>query len=269
MTELSRTSASKLPKRTTVKISIVTLSFNQRDYLQEALESVLSQEYPDLEYIVVDPGSTDGSRELILSYGDRIAATIFEPDRGAAEGLNRGFGKATGDIYGFLNADDILFPGSLKRVAEFFRNHPDCDMVMGNGYKIDGQGRKIRHYVARDFSVRRFFYGGTQWLQQSTFFREALFKRSHGFNVANRTSWDGELFVEMAGLGANIGYLNYDLGGFRIHASSISGSGRLNEQYQQDCRRIFKQLSGREWKRSDEILSYLFRAEGILKRIRA
>jgi len=267
VTEFSGASTFESPKRTTVKISIVTLSFNQRDYLQEALESVLSQNYPDLEYVVVDPGSTDGSRELILSYGDRIAATIFEPDRGAADGLNRGFAKATGDVYGFLNADDVLFPGSLNRVAEFFGNHPDCDMVMGNGYKIDGQGRKIRHYVARDFSVRRFFYGGTQWLQQSTFFRATLFKRSQGFNVANRTSWDGELFVAMAGLGAKIGYLNDDLGGFRIHASSISGSGRLNEQYRQDCRRIFRQLNGREWKKSDEILRYFFRAEGILKRI--
>src|SRR3974390_2320485 len=103
-----------------MKISIVTLSFNQRDYLQQALDSVLSQDYSNLEYIVVDPGSIDGSRELIRSYGARIAHTIFEPDRGAADGLNRGFASATGDVFGFLNADDILLPGSLKRVASFF-----------------------------------------------------------------------------------------------------------------------------------------------------
>jgi len=253
--------------RATVKISIVTLSFNQRAYLQEALDSVLSQSYQDLDYIVVDPGSTDGSREIIRSYSDRISTTIFEPDHGAAEGLNVGFGKATGDIYGFLNADDILLPGSLKCVGEFFQSHPDCDMLMGNGYKIDGSGRKTRHFIARDFSVRRFFYGGTQWLQQATFFRASLFQRVGGFNVENRTSWDGELFLKMAAAGAKIGYVDTDLGGFRIHEQSISGSGRLNEQYRQDCRRIFRQLNGREWKRTDEILTYLFRAEGILKRI--
>jgi glycosyltransferase involved in cell wall biosynthesis len=249
-----------------VKISIVTLSFNQRAYLEEALESVLSQGYPDLEYIVVDPGSTDGSRERILSYGSRIAIKIFEPDRGAAEGLNKGFGNATGDVFGFLNADDILFPGSLNRVAEFFRNHPECDMVMGNGYKIDGQGNRTRHYVARNFSVRRFFYGGTQWLQQSTFFKASIFDRSQGFNIANRTSWDGELFLKIADLGAKIGYIDADLGGFRIHDESISGSGRLNNQYLEDRRRMFRQLTGREWQMSDEILSFFFRMEGFLRR---
>jgi glycosyltransferase involved in cell wall biosynthesis len=249
-----------------VKISIVTLSFNQRAYLEEALESVLSQAYPDLEYIVVDPGSTDGSRERILSYGSRIAVKIFEPDRGAAEGLNKGFGNATGDVFGFLNADDILFPGSLNRVAEFFRNHPECDMVMGNGYKIDGQGNRTRHYVARNFSVRRFFYGGTQWLQQSTFFKASIFDRSQGFNIANRTSWDGELFLKIADIGAKIGYIDADLGGFRIHDESISGSGRLNNQYLEDRRRMFRQLTGREWQMSDEILSFFFRMEGFLRR---
>ena len=93
-----------------MKISIVTLSFNQRAYLQEAMDSVLSQDYPNLEYIVVDPGSSDGSRETDQQlWPDR--SHIFEPDRGAADGLNKGFARATGDVFGFLNADDLLFPG--------------------------------------------------------------------------------------------------------------------------------------------------------------
>lgn len=260
-----RATAIPIRVRSRVKISIVTLSFNQRAYLEEAMDSVLSQGYPDLEYIIVDPGSTDGSRELIESYGDRVAMRIFDPDRGAADGLNKGFAGATGDVYGFLNADDIFFPGSLHQVAEFFCSRPDCDMAMGAGYKIDEQGRKTRHFRARDFSVRRFFYGGTQWLQQSTFFRAAAFERSPKFNVENRTSWDGELFLHLANQGAKIGYIHADLGGFRIHKESISGSGRMNEQYRQDCRRIFRQLTGREWKPADEILRFLYRVEGFLK----
>lgn len=252
-----------------MKISIVTLSFNQRAYLEEAIDSVLSQGYSDLEYIVVDPGSKDGSRELIESYGNRIAKVLFEADRGAADGLNKGFSHATGEIYGFLNADDVLFPGSLNHVGEFFRSHPGCDVAMGNGYKIDGQGRKTRHFVARDFSVRRFFYGGTQWLQQSTFFRAKAFERSPGFNIQNRTSWDGELFLNLANQGAKIGYIHADLGGFRIHQESISGSGRMHEEYLQDCRRIFRQLRGREWKATDEVLRFFYRAEGLLKGVSA
>ena len=139
-----------------MRISIVTLSFNQRAYLLEAMDSVLSQGYSDLEYIIVDPGSTDGSRELIESYSDRLAQIIFEPDRGAADGLNKGFSRATGEVFGFLNADDVLFPGSLQLVADFFEKHPECDLALGDGYKIDGAGRRGRHYRARDFTAKRF-----------------------------------------------------------------------------------------------------------------
>ena len=247
-----------------MKISIVTLSFNQRAYLQEAIDSVLSQHYPDLEYIVVDPGSKDGSRELIESYGDQIAATIFEPDRGAADGLNKGFAIATGEVFGFLNADDLLFPGSLVRIAEFFECHPDCDVAMGDGYTINGSGQKIRHYRARSFTPNHYFYGGTRWLQQSTFLRAEAYHRSPGFNLENRTCWDGELFVKMASQGAVIRYIHADIGGFRIHEASISGSGRLHEQFQRDSRRVFREITGHEWRAADELLCYLYRAFGLL-----
>ena len=94
-----------------MRISIVTLSYNQRTFLREAIDSVLQQDHPDLEYIVVDPGSTDGSREFIRSYGEQVAQVVFEPDQGAADGLNKGFSRATGEVFGFLNADDYLLPG--------------------------------------------------------------------------------------------------------------------------------------------------------------
>jgi glycosyltransferase involved in cell wall biosynthesis len=103
------------------RISIVTISLNQRAFLATAIESVLSQDYGNLEYIVVDPGSTDGSRRVIVGYADRIDHVVFERDGGAAEGLNNGFRHATGDLYGFLNADDVLLPGALKAVAEAAR----------------------------------------------------------------------------------------------------------------------------------------------------
>lgn len=256
----------QLIRETSVKISIVTLSFNQRAYLQEAIDSVLLQDFPDLEYIIVDPGSTDGSRELIRSYGARISHVIFEPDRGAADGLNKGFALATGDIYGFLNADDFLFPGALRIIAQFFSAHPECDVAMGDGYKIDSQGYKIRHYRARDFTTQRYLHGGTQWLQQSTFFRSQIYRTSPKFNAANRTCWDGELFVNMANQGAKFGYIRADLGAFRIHEASISGSGKLNKLYRTDCRRIFRELQGRNWSATNEVVRFYYRLEGLLKR---
>src|ERR1700729_2290269 len=127
-----------------MKFSVVTISFNQRQYVEEALGSVLTQDYPAIEYIVVDPGSTDGSRELIEAFRNQLASVVFEPDRGAAEGLNKGFALATGDIFGFLNSDDVLLPGTMRSVAEAFAQNPDCDIVMGNGFTIDAHGKRIR-----------------------------------------------------------------------------------------------------------------------------
>src|ERR1700744_4255154 len=101
-----------------LKFSVVTISFNQRQYLEEALRSVLTQEYPAIEYILVDPGSTDGSRELIEGFAGELDRVVFEPDQAAADGLNNGFQHASGDIFGFLNSDDVLLPGAMRSVAD-------------------------------------------------------------------------------------------------------------------------------------------------------
>jgi glycosyltransferase involved in cell wall biosynthesis len=248
------------------QISIVTTSFNQAEFIEQAILSVLTQNYPDIEYSVVDPGSTDGSRDIIERYRSRISKVILHPDRGAADGLNCGFAEATGEIFGFLNADDFLLQGALSQVAEFFELHPECDMVMGNGYIVDAHGRSLRHVTARDFTVRRYLYSGTLFLQQSTFFRSEAFRRSPGFNIENRTCWDGELFVSMVKMGTAVGYLDADISGFRIHGASISGSGRLEDVYRKDCRRIFRQIYGRDWHVTDELLRFIYRCEGLLLR---
>jgi len=247
-----------------MKISIVTVSFNQRAFLKEAMDSVLDQGYNDLEYIVVDPGSTDGSRELIQSYAGKLVHVILEPDRGAADGLNKGFAVANGDVFGFLNSDDLLMPGSLQKVADFFQQNPECGFAMGNGHKIDGEGKLLTSIKARDFTVRRYLYGGTRWLQQSTFFRREEFLRSPRFNTENRTCWDGELFVQMIKQGAKVGYIDSDLSAFRIHNASISGTGRVEEAYQRDCRRIFKEIQGHDWRSIDEIWRWCYRLEGLI-----
>jgi glycosyltransferase involved in cell wall biosynthesis len=247
-----------------MKFSVVTISFNQRQYLEEALQSVLTQDYPALEYIVVDPGSTDGSRELIESLHSRLAAIIFEPDQGAADGLNKGFQQASGDIFGFLNSDDVLLPGALKSVAQVLEQHPDCDIVMGNGFTIDAHGKRIRRIRAAGFTLDRYFYGGATWLQQATFFRRAAFEAVGGFNIKNRSCWDGELLVDMIRQGAKVRYLNRDLALFRIHAQSITGSKRHSEMMKADVDRMFSLSRGRQWTTMDTVRAYLFRVERIL-----
>jgi glycosyltransferase involved in cell wall biosynthesis len=247
-----------------MKFSVVTVSFNQRPYLEEALRSVLEQDYPAIEYIVVDPGSTDGSRELIEGFRAQLAHLLFEPDQGAADGLNKGFQHATGEIFGFLNSDDVLLPGALRSVARVFAQNPDCDIVMGNGFTIDAQGKRIRRIRAAGFSLDRYFYGGATWLQQATFFRRAAFEAVGGFNVINRSCWDGELLVDMVRKGARVKYLNQDLALFRIHAQSITGSRRHSQMMKADAGRMFSLVRGRPWTAMDTLRTYLFRIERIL-----
>jgi glycosyltransferase involved in cell wall biosynthesis len=243
-----------------MKFSIVTLAFRQQKYLREAMDSVLNQDYPDIEYIVVEPGSNDGSREIIEEYGDRVACKIFEPDKGAADGLNKGFARATGDVFAFLNADDLLSPHALRYVADFLEKNPEIDLVMGDGFIVDGDGNPVRHVKATGFSVNRYVFGGSTWLQQSTFFRRGAFENAGGFNLENRTCWDGELFVTMVANGAQVGFLHRDLGVFRIHGASITGSRRVEQAYGEDSTRIFRQLKGRNRRPSDQIVSLFYKA---------
>jgi glycosyltransferase involved in cell wall biosynthesis len=247
-----------------MKFSVVTVSYNQRQYLEECLTSVLGQDYPEFEYIVVDPGSTDGSRELITSLGSQLAAVLFEPDQGAADGLNKGFQRASGDIFAFLNSDDALLPGAMQSVCHAFEQNPDCDIVMGNGFIVDAHGRRVRRIRAAGFTLGRYFYGGATWLQQSTFFRRTAFETAGGFNVNNRSCWDGELLVDMVRAGARIKYLNQDLALFRIHGKSITGSRRHSEMMKADADRMFSLTRGRNWTTLDTLRVYLFRLERIL-----
>lgn len=242
-----------------MKISIVTVSFNQSSFLRDAIESVLNQDYPAIEYIVVDPGSTDHSRDIIGRYTDRIATVVLEPDKGAADGLNKGFEKATGNIYGFLNSDDMLLPGSLQSVADCFRHNPDADIVMGNGFIVDEDGKPLRHIRATSFTPMRLVYGGTVSLQQSTFFRSSAYRKCNGFNVSNTSSWDLELFLDLVQHGAKIKYLDRDLSVFRMHKESITGSHRLHVAYKLDRKRMFRAVRGRDWRATDYVLTFYYK----------
>ena len=123
-----------------MRVSIVTISFNQARYLPRAIASVLSQDYTDIEYIVVDPGSTDGSRGIIERYEHRLARVVLDPDDGPADGLNHGFAFATGDVVAYINADDALLPGAVRQAVDYLIANQDVDVVYGDGYIVDADG---------------------------------------------------------------------------------------------------------------------------------
>jgi glycosyltransferase involved in cell wall biosynthesis len=137
-----------------LRVSIVTISFNQAEFLERAIRSVIEQDYPDVEYIVVDPGSTDGSREIIEKYRSRISKVILDPDTGPANGLNKGFAAATGEIFGYINADDALLPGAISKGVAALRERPKADVVYGHCYIIDRQGQIVRRSRSVAFNLR-------------------------------------------------------------------------------------------------------------------
>jgi glycosyltransferase involved in cell wall biosynthesis len=241
-----------------VKISIVTISFNQAQYLRECIESVLNQDYPDIEYIVVDPGSTDGSREIIEAYGDRIIR-IFESDNGPADGLNMGFRQATGKVYGYLNSDDTLLPGAFSAVSNYFHEHTNVDVICGHAHVIDS-GSEIKREVYSDkFTFRSAAYGAAIAIQPSTYFRQEIFWKVGGFNVNNRSNWDGELLIDMALAGARVDVVNEFLSCYRVYGESITGSGRLTDAHALYGRMMFEKIKGRPFRTSDLWWAHLYR----------
>jgi glycosyltransferase involved in cell wall biosynthesis len=228
-----------------MKVSIVTISYNQCEFLERAILSVLTQDYPAIEYIVVDPGSTDGSLDIIERYRSRISRVVLEPDNGPVDGLNKGFSLATGEIFGYLNADDELLPGTLRKVMQAFGARPKAEVIYGHGYKVDADGAIIRSIRSAPFSAWRYAYGESVAIQQSTFFRREAFLDVGGFNVANRTCWDGELMVRFAQKKKKFELINDYWSLFRIHGTSISGTGRLEDLFRKDEARIFQEIIGR------------------------
>lgn len=235
-----------------MKISVVTISFNQATYLKQCIESVLSQDHTDFEYIVVDAGSSDGSRELILSYQDKIDHVIFEPDEGPADGLNKGFSIATGDIFYFINSDDFILPQALTLANQYFVSHPDIDVFSADALVVDKAGKTLNVFHSRRFSLPMCAYGAATLAQQSTFFRADSFNRVGGFNPKNRIAWDGELWIDLAIAGARFGRTSQKLSAFRVYDTSITGSGRFRQAYNQYTQDMFMKIMGRPYGAKDK-----------------
>lgn len=226
-----------------MKISVVTISYNQGEFLRDAINSVLEGAEHLADYVIVDPGSSDGSRGMIPTAHPTVRA-LLEPDFGPSDGLNKGFRDCTGDVFGYINADDYLLPGALGKVAAFF-SHNTCDVLLGSGWLVDRTGTPTRHVRSTRYTSGLYAYGASHFLQQSCFFRREAFVRCGGFNVDNCVSWDAELLLDLAAVGARFKNVNLDLGCFRLYPESITGSQRhsLMDKVEQD--RMFAKRVGR------------------------
>lgn len=241
------------------RISIVTISFNQRKFLERTLRSVLEQDYPNLEYIVVDGESTDGSLQIIEQYRSKLSKVMVGRDDGPSDALNKGFAQTDGEWLGFLNSDDTLLPGALHRLATEVQRRPEVDFFSGHCLITDANDVVLRKTYSDPYSVRRLAYDGCIILQAATFFRRALYHRSGGFNVQNRIAWDSELFLKFGLLGAKHGPINAFLATYRLHAESITGLNRVESNRQALRQENLQRYLGRAPGRSDSLIRLFYR----------
>ena len=183
------------------KISVIVPSFNQGEYLERTLCSILDQEYPNLELIVMDGGSTDSSVEILERYNDKISYWVSEPDKGQTDALVKGFDKSTGAIQCWLNSDDMHEPITLRSVADYFAKHLDVDAVFGSTLWIDSEDRSLR--VHHEIPFVRFI-----WLHtynyipgMSMFWRRSIYERSGGLNPDFNLAMDADLWARFSNMG--------------------------------------------------------------------
>ena len=180
------------------KISVVVPSFNQAKYLELTLRSILDSGYPDLELVVIDGGSTDGSVDIIRKYERAMKFWCSEADGGQTQGLIKGFSHATGEIQCFLNSDDLFEAGTLGEVGEYFREHPDVDAVYGNALWIDCHGRAIRPQKEIPFNRFIFLYTYNYIPGMSMFWRRRIYDRAGGLNAAFQLAFDADLWMRFS-----------------------------------------------------------------------
>ena len=240
-----------------MEVSVATLSRNQGEYISFAIDSVLNQRNLS-KYVVYDVDSTDGSRLIISKYIDQLDPIFVDSDFGPSDGLNRCLDTCDSEIFYYLNADDIVLPGAFSFVCEYFRNHPECDVLHGALQIINREGVITRTLTPIDFSLKAYAMGVSVIFQQSTFIRRSCLQNVR-FNLENRTCWDGELIVDLALAGYEIHKTNTVLGQFRIYSESITGSGRFVQQIRKDHARIVRKILGRDLRKSEILFGKFLR----------
>jgi len=241
--------------------SIVTISFNQAIFIKDCIESVLNQSFKDFEYIIQDPGSIDNSRNIIRSFNDQRLKFFFEKDNCPADGLNKGFSKASGKFFLFLNSDDRFTKNALKILYQKISENPKYDVYSGAANIIDSKGTVLRSSYSDRFNMRRAVYGHSIIIQPSTTFKAALFKEIGNFNVKNNTNWDGELFIDFSLKLAKFFVFKEIISEYRITENSITGSGKFKSKHILHNKKMFFKVYGNEPGLFYIFFSLLFRIE--------
>ena len=229
------------------KITLVTAVYNGEEYLEATIRSIVNQGYPNLEYIVVDDGSTDGTVGIIRKYEREMSCWFSQTNQGLFAALNAGFARSTGEIMGWLNSSDMLQVNGLFTVGSIFRELREVEWITGRPTKISATGMTIDVLPIPRWSRGRFLAGANKYVQQeSTFWRRRLWEKAGGYvDPAYRAEGDFELWVRFF-RHARLHSVNALIGGYRLHDGALSASNM--ERYNRNCdeiaRREVESLSG-------------------------
>jgi len=220
------------------KISIITPSFNQGEFIEDTIISVISQNYPNLEYIIIDGGSTDNTIEIIKKYEEKINYWRSQPDRGQSHAINKGIKVATGEIINWLNSDDLLTENALFEIAKAFHQHTDSLMVSANGWNLEQNGEK--GLVGRPVDKDELNYLiSSPFCQPACYFRKSVLQEigllDENFNI----TMDRDLYVRIA-LNGHIKEIEYPVAIFRIHKDQKTFY--FHEEWHQDRLKVFSRL---------------------------
>ena len=205
-------------------VSIVTPSYNQGRFIERTIESVLSQRYPKIEYVVIDGGSTDGTLEILKNYTNRIG-WVSKPDRGQTDAINKGMARVHGEIRAYLNSDDVLMPAAIERVVDFFQRNPDCDMVYGDAEYIDEEDRVIGRYPTADYSFGRLLQD-CMVCQPAAFWRKRIADKIGPFDEKCNYAMDYDYWLRIAKSSGNISFLPEKLANSRLYKETKTRSAR-------------------------------------------
>lgn len=200
------------------RVSIVTPSFNQAQFLEKTILSVINQDYPNIEYIVIDGGSTDGSQEIIKKYEDKITHWVSEKDNGQSDAINKGFRKCTGEIVAWINSDDLYVDGAISRIVKFLAGHPDVDMVHGDLDFIDSTGKVLFNIKSRDFTLQELMVKN-RVSQPATFWKRKIFDEIGYLDENRHYIMDYDFWVRAA-MKFNVRHIDATIARFRLHGES-------------------------------------------------
>lgn len=235
-------------------VSIVTPSFNQASFLEATICSVLEQDYPNLEYYVMDGGSTDGSLAIIQKYANRLAGWVCDPDKGQTDAINKGFARARGEVFAWLNSDDMYEPSAVTAAVEFLQQHQDVGLVYGDANFIDEQGRIIGHFPAAQTDYRHLRRGYVHIPQQAAFFRASLWHDVGPLDPSFYFAMDYDLWVRLSAR-ASVQYVPQTWANFRLHTrgKTVVADDRcwpeMLRVHYRDGGRIFSIIVAKYWLR--------------------